>query len=273
MTWHICQLLLKIILTIHHVFFPFRLPAPHRSRLSSATPWITTATRRRTLSPPLPPATPHPPGWSPASMASPQSTSTISTATSRTVTACPTVGQASRRASLPLNIHLTTTPQTIHTPVPWKRTIVLRGICRWAQKCVIIRYDWTFSSIVLSFDCKYSFVQALSKAVWLDGPLCISLCALMNAEWMESPIYLYQWPFFTTKIYFRTNNLLLNKNVLNNVHTNHFSFIGWCSIHILKSHKTDTDSVIWTHRCCAPASVSVLLLNQELSQFHQDLVQ
>lgn len=149
--WNICKLLLRVILTIHHVFSCFRLPAPHRSRWSSATPWITTATRRRTLSPPPPPpATTHPRGWSPATTASPQSTITISTATSRTVTACPTVGQASRRASLPLNTHLTTTPQTIHTPVLWKRTI-LRGICRWAPKCVTMYYDATFSSIVCVF--------------------------------------------------------------------------------------------------------------------------
>lgn len=168
-TWHLCSpLLFKIILTI--VILSFRLPAPRRHPQRFATPWITTVTHHRTPSPPpLPLVTTRPPGWSPASVALPQSTSATSTVTHRTVTVCRTVGPASRRTSLPLNMHLTTTPQTIHTSVLWRRT-TLGGIIQWALKCATMFYEDTFSSINLCPACKNDPSLVLSEA------LCLMVC-------------------------------------------------------------------------------------------------
>lgn len=191
----------RILIIILHVSFSARLSAPLQNRWSSAAPWITAATRQRTLSPPphLPPAMTRPPGWSPATTASPQSTTTTSTAASRTVTACPTVGQANRRTFLPLNMHLTTTPQTIHTPTQWRR-IILRGIFRWALRCVTMYYD---PSTVLF--CLLTVNMLLSKySVRLDVPLSISGCmfwliVMINDEWMEMSIL---WLFLLLKFIF-----------------------------------------------------------------------
>lgn len=119
----------------------FRLPAPRPSPWSSATPWTPTATRRRTPSPAPPhPATTPPPGWIPATAATPQSTSTTSTAASRTVTACRTAGRPSRRASPALSVHRTTAPRTMAGPALPRRAIS-GGICRWAPTCATTCYD------------------------------------------------------------------------------------------------------------------------------------